>query len=169
MAQWVEQLTCIQEVAGWNPGGEQTFFENHTFCMHVFFLNSALIVPLLLGIPSKHWNGTWAKLNAHSLGTLLWWLLSCFCSSFTVCWKNWCREKTSVAVVHSCQNTEAKSGQPAQLQAQSHCSHTFFRLYTFLEHFFFNCLSFCFDMLLATIQRAIPWLQSNIIFFVDVL
>ena len=34
MAQWVEQLTCIQEVAGLNPAGEQIFFfENQ---VHVF-------------------------------------------------------------------------------------------------------------------------------------
>ena len=26
MAQWVEQLTCIQEVAGLNPAGKQFFF-----------------------------------------------------------------------------------------------------------------------------------------------
>ena len=31
MAQWVEQLTCIQEVAGSNPGGEKIFFENQYF------------------------------------------------------------------------------------------------------------------------------------------
>ena len=37
MAQWVEQLTCIQEVVGSNPAGEQIFFSKfNTFCMHVF-------------------------------------------------------------------------------------------------------------------------------------
>ena len=37
MAQWVEQLTCIQEVAGSNPAGEQIFFlKLNTFCIHVF-------------------------------------------------------------------------------------------------------------------------------------
>ena len=37
MAQWVEQLTCIQEVAGSNPAGEQIFFfKNQYFCVHVF-------------------------------------------------------------------------------------------------------------------------------------
>ena len=38
MAQWVEQLTCIPEVTGSNPAGEQKFFsEINTFCIHVFF------------------------------------------------------------------------------------------------------------------------------------
>jgi len=37
MAQWVVQLTCIQEVAGSNPGDEQNFFfEYQYFCKHVF-------------------------------------------------------------------------------------------------------------------------------------
>ena len=37
MAQSVVQLTCIQEVAGSNPGGEQIFFfEYQYFCKHVF-------------------------------------------------------------------------------------------------------------------------------------
>ena len=37
MAQSVVQLTCIQEVAGSNPGGEQLFFfEYQYFCKHVF-------------------------------------------------------------------------------------------------------------------------------------
>ena len=38
MAQWVEQLTFIQEVAGSNPAGEHIFFSKiSTFCIHVFF------------------------------------------------------------------------------------------------------------------------------------
>ena len=37
MAQWVEQLTCIQEVAGSNPAGEHIFFENQYF-LHTRFL-----------------------------------------------------------------------------------------------------------------------------------
>jgi len=55
---------------------------------------------LLLGIPSMHWNRTWAKLNAHHLGTWICWLLidSCFRSFITVRWRHWCREKT----VNSC-------------------------------------------------------------------
>jgi len=36
MAQWVEQLTCIQEVMGLNPAGEQVFFLISTFCLHTF-------------------------------------------------------------------------------------------------------------------------------------
>ena len=36
MAQSVVQLTCIQEVAGSNPGGEQIFFEYQYFCKHIF-------------------------------------------------------------------------------------------------------------------------------------
>ena len=36
MAQWVEQLTCIQEVTGSNLAGEQVFFEFNTFCIHIF-------------------------------------------------------------------------------------------------------------------------------------
>ena len=96
MAQWVEQLTCIQEVVSLNPAYEQIFFlKISTFCIHVFFLNSALIT-LLLGIPSMHWNGTGAKLNTPHLGTWLWWLLidSCFHSFITARWSHCCREKT---------------------------------------------------------------------------
>ena len=37
MAQLLEQLTCIQEVVGSNPGGEQIFFENQYF-LHARFL-----------------------------------------------------------------------------------------------------------------------------------
>ena len=37
VAQWVEQLTCIQEVAGSNPVGVQIFFfEINTFRTHAF-------------------------------------------------------------------------------------------------------------------------------------
>ena len=36
MAQSLVQLTCIQEVAGLNPAGEQIFFEYQYFCKHVF-------------------------------------------------------------------------------------------------------------------------------------
>ena len=36
MAQWVEQVTCIQEVAGSNQASEQIFFEIQYFCMQVF-------------------------------------------------------------------------------------------------------------------------------------
>ena len=37
MAQWLEQLTCIQEVVGLNPTGDQIFFSKiNTFCIHVF-------------------------------------------------------------------------------------------------------------------------------------
>ena len=35
MAQWVEQLTCIQ-VAGSNPAGEQIFFENQNLLYTLF-------------------------------------------------------------------------------------------------------------------------------------
>ena len=31
IAQWVEQLTCIQEVACSNPAGEQIFFRKSTY------------------------------------------------------------------------------------------------------------------------------------------
>ena len=38
MAQSLEQLTCIQEVAGSNPGGEQIFsFENQYILLTRFF------------------------------------------------------------------------------------------------------------------------------------
>ena len=37
MAQWVEQLTCKQEVAGSNPAGEQFYFEDQYF-LHTRFL-----------------------------------------------------------------------------------------------------------------------------------
>ena len=37
IAQWVKEVTSIQEAAGSNPAGEQIFFWNYTFCMHVFF------------------------------------------------------------------------------------------------------------------------------------
>jgi len=57
-AQWVEQLTRIQEAVGLISAGEQFFLSSkiNAFCIHVF-LNSALIA-LLLGIPSTHGNGT---------------------------------------------------------------------------------------------------------------
>ena len=59
MAQWVEQLTCIQEVAGLNPAGEQiSFFENQYFLLTCFFLIQSSLITLLLGIPSMHQNGT---------------------------------------------------------------------------------------------------------------
>ena len=54
MAQWVEQLTCIQKVAGSN---KQIFFRKSILLRTRFFLNSALIT-LLLGIPSTHRNRT---------------------------------------------------------------------------------------------------------------
>ena len=38
MAQWVEQLTCIQEVAGSNPAGEKIFFENQFINLKKLFL-----------------------------------------------------------------------------------------------------------------------------------
>ena len=65
MAQWVEQLTCIQEVAGSNPVGKQIFFSKiNAFCMQNFLKFS--------DIPSTHRNGTRVKLNARHLGTQLW-------------------------------------------------------------------------------------------------
>jgi len=36
MAQWVVQLTCIQEVVGSNPGGEQIFLNINTFANRFF-------------------------------------------------------------------------------------------------------------------------------------
>ena len=36
MAQWVQQMTCKQEVASANPAGEQIFFENQF--LHTLFL-----------------------------------------------------------------------------------------------------------------------------------
>ena len=53
MAQWVEQLTCIQEIAGSNPAGEQIFFQKSMLFAYTFFLNSALLT-LLLNWHSKH-------------------------------------------------------------------------------------------------------------------
>ena len=38
MAQWVEQLTCIQEIVGLNPAGEQIFFFRKSKLMHTRFL-----------------------------------------------------------------------------------------------------------------------------------
>ena len=40
IAQWVEQLTCIQEVAGLNPVGEHFFSKNQYF-LHTRFLKSS--------------------------------------------------------------------------------------------------------------------------------
>ena len=40
MAQWVEQLTCIQEVAGTNPAREQFFFQKSILFAYMFFQNS---------------------------------------------------------------------------------------------------------------------------------
>ena len=34
MAQWVEQLTCIQEVVGSNPAGEQIFFFKNQYFLY---------------------------------------------------------------------------------------------------------------------------------------
>ena len=41
MAQSVVQLTCIQEVAGSNPGGEQFFFLNINTFANTFFRNQS--------------------------------------------------------------------------------------------------------------------------------
>ena len=54
MAQWVGQLTCIQEVTGSNPTGEHIFFSKiNTFCIHIFlkfsFDNRAKLNACLLG------------------------------------------------------------------------------------------------------------------------
>ena len=38
MAQWVEQLTCIQEVMDSNPAGEQIFFFENQYFLHTCFL-----------------------------------------------------------------------------------------------------------------------------------
>ena len=38
VAQWVEQLTCIQEVTGSNPAGEQIFFFENQYFLHTRFL-----------------------------------------------------------------------------------------------------------------------------------
>ena len=95
------------------------FFEYQYFCKHVFleFYYSILLqlysvqhwrsaatcaaaysilTTLLLRIPSTHRSGTWAKLNAHNLGTRICWLLtdSCFGSFITAHWSQWCRGKT---------------------------------------------------------------------------
>ena len=40
IAQWVEQLTCIQEVAGLNPAGEYFFFKYQHF-LHTHFSKSS--------------------------------------------------------------------------------------------------------------------------------
>ena len=37
MAQWVEQLICIQEVVGSNPAGEQIFFSKINTFAYTFF------------------------------------------------------------------------------------------------------------------------------------
>ena len=63
MAQWVEQLTCIQEVTGSNPAGEQIFFPKSILFAYIH--NSALIT-LLLGIASTHRKGD----NSCSLSSL---------------------------------------------------------------------------------------------------
>ena len=58
MAQWVEQLTCIQEVTGSNPAGEQIFFRKS-----IHFAYTFLKLTLLLGIPSTHRNRTCKELE----------------------------------------------------------------------------------------------------------
>ena len=95
IAQWVEKLTCSQEVTGLNPAGEQICFSENQYLLHALFLKFSFDM-LLLGIPSMHWNGTWEKLNASHLGTRLWWLLMdiFFCWFFTARWRYWCKEKT---------------------------------------------------------------------------
>ena len=42
MAQLLEQLTCIQEVAGSNPGGEQIFFFENKYFLHTRFFKIQL-------------------------------------------------------------------------------------------------------------------------------
>ena len=83
MAQWVEQLRV------WIQLVNRFFLKINTFCMHVF-LKFTFDSTVLLGIPSTHQNGTWTKLNAHYLGTRLWWLLKdiCFHSFITVRWRH---------------------------------------------------------------------------------
>ena len=94
---------CRFESSWW----AEFFLKINTFCIHAFFLNSALIA-LLFDIPSMHWNGSWAKLNTHHLGTWLWWLLMdiCFCLFFTAPWRHWCREKMGNSC--ACQNHAEK-------------------------------------------------------------
>ena len=42
MAQWVEQLTCIQEVVGSNPAGEQIFFQKSILLRTCFFFKFSI-------------------------------------------------------------------------------------------------------------------------------
>ena len=48
MAQWVEQLTCIQEVVGSNPTGEQIFFFENQYSLYTCFLKLSLTTLLYL-------------------------------------------------------------------------------------------------------------------------
>ena len=47
MAQLVVQLTCIQEVAGLNPAGEQIFFRKSIF-LYTRFLKSSFVSTVYL-------------------------------------------------------------------------------------------------------------------------
>ena len=84
MAQWVEQLTCIQEVAGSNPAGKQIFFRKSILFAYKFFLNSALIA-LLLG--TSKWDLSEIKRTSSGNSTMV-------IANGCLRWRHWCREKT---------------------------------------------------------------------------
>ena len=104
MAQWVEQLTCIQEVAGLNPAGEQIFFSKfNTFCIHTLKFSFDNTVTW----HSKHvWNGTRAieRTSSRNSNMLIanWYLL--FVRSLQRVEGTHVGRRQWTAVVHSCQN-----------------------------------------------------------------
>ena len=125
------------------------FFQNkYTFCIQVFLKSS---FDSTVTWHSKHtlkWDLR-VKLNAHYLGTQIWWLLIniCFCLFLTVCWIRQCREKTE----NSCGTFLLKPHiQTVVNQLSCGCSsQTFFSVSGLFRALFFfsdhNCLSFSFD------------------------
>jgi len=138
---------ATEEVAGLNPAGEQIFFSKINTFAYTFFLISALMT-LLLGITSTHRNRTWAKLNAHLLGTRICWLLidSYFGSFIAARWRHWCRGRT----VNSCRTFLSKPHRQT-LVNHLNCGFNptlsqtfFFSFWTFLKHvFIFFILLYC--------------------------
>ena len=129
IAQWIEQLTCIQEVAGSNPAGGHFFPKINTFCMHIFLMSSF--------DSSFAWHSNALKWDLSELkqGIRLWWLLMdiCFHLFFTAHWRHRCREETK----NSCGTFLSKPRRQTVVNQLScgfnpSLSQTFFSFCTFL-------------------------------------
>ena len=136
-------VSAMQEVAGLNTAGEQIFFSK----MHTHYLKFSFDSTAIWHFSSTHQSGTWVKSNACHLGTQICWLLIniCFYLFFTAHWRQWCREKTGTAVVHSCQNHTDKQGLISSAVGSIQTfEHVFFRWSQLIELLFRhldNCLA----------------------------